>query len=93
MNREDWWDRALIVREKGTDRTRFLQGQVDKYTWVDRGSSYLLADPLAAIVLAQLEFVDVIQERRRDAWLRYAAELRGWATKAGVQLPDGRHGR
>ena len=79
MNREDWWDRALIVREKGTDRTKFMLGEVDKYTWVDRGSSYLLADPLAAIVLAQLEFVDVIQARRKEASQRYAAELPRWA--------------
>ena len=93
VNREDWWDRALIVREKGTDRTRFMLGEVDKYTWVDRGSSYLLADPLAAIVLAQLEFVDVIQARRKDAWLRYAAELRGWAKPVGAQLPDRRRRR
>jgi dTDP-4-amino-4,6-dideoxygalactose transaminase len=87
VNREDWWDRALIVREKGTDRTRFMLGEVDKYTWVDRGSSYLLADPLAAIVLAQLEFVDVIQARRKDAWLRYAAELQRWAKLVDAQLP------
>ena len=87
VNREDWWDRALIVREKGTDRTRFMLGEVDKYTWVDRGSSYLLADPLAAIVLAQLEFVDVIQARRKQAWLRYAAELPRWAKSVGAQLP------
>jgi dTDP-4-amino-4,6-dideoxygalactose transaminase len=87
VNREEWWDRALIVREKGTDRTKFLQGQVDKYTWVDRGSSYLLADPLAAIVLAQVEFVDVIQARRKDAAMRYAAELPGWAKEVGATLP------
>jgi dTDP-4-amino-4,6-dideoxygalactose transaminase len=87
VNREDWWDRALIVREKGTDRTRFMLGEVDKYTWVDRGSSYLLADPLAAIVLAQLEFVDVIQARRKDAWLRYAGELQRWAKLVDAQLP------
>jgi dTDP-4-amino-4,6-dideoxygalactose transaminase len=87
VNREDWWDRALIVREKGTDRTRFMLGEVDKYTWVDRGSSYLLADPLAAIVLAQLEYVDVIQARRKDAWLRYAAELQRWAKLVDAQLP------
>jgi dTDP-4-amino-4,6-dideoxygalactose transaminase len=87
VNREDWWERALIVREKGTDRTKFLLGQVDKYTWVDRGSSYLLADPLAAIVLAQLEFVDVIQARRKEAWLRYADELKDWAARIGAQLP------
>jgi dTDP-4-amino-4,6-dideoxygalactose transaminase len=87
VNRDEWWDRALIVREKGTDRTRFMLGQVDKYTWVDRGSSYLLADPLAAIVLAQLEFVDVIQARRKEAWLRYATELPSWATRVGAQLP------
>ena len=87
VNREDWWDRALVVREKGTDRTRFLLGEVDKYTWVDRGSSYLLADPLAAIVLAQLEFVDVIQARRTEAWHRYASELPEWAAEVGAQLP------
>ena len=87
VNRADWWDRALIVREKGTDRTRSCSGEVDKYTWVDRGSSYLLADPLAAIVLAQVEFVDVIQARRKEAWLRYADELVDWAAKVGAQLP------
>jgi dTDP-4-amino-4,6-dideoxygalactose transaminase len=87
VNREDWWDRALIVREKGTDRTKFMHGEVDKYTWVDRGSSYLLADPLAAIVLAQLEFVDVIQARRKEGWLRYAAELQRWAKLVDAQLP------
>jgi len=87
VNREDWWDRALIVREKGTDRTKFMLGQVDKYTWVDRGSSYLLADPLAAIVLAQLEFVDVIQARREEAWNRYAIELQSWAVDVDAQLP------
>ena len=85
MNRDDWWDRALIVREKGTDRTRFMLGEVDKYTWVDRGSSYLLADPLAAIVLAQLEFVDVIQARRKEAWQRYAAELPDWAARRSAR--------
>ena len=87
VNRADWWDRSLIVREKGTDRTRFMLGQVDKYTWVDRGSSYLLADPLAAIVLAQVEFIEVIQARRKEAWLRYADALVDWAAKVGAQLP------
>ena len=87
VNRGDWWDRALVVREKGTNRTQFQRGQVDKYTWVDRGSSYLLADPLAAIVLAQLEFSDVIQDRRRAASTRYSAELESWACTVGAQLP------
>ncbi len=87
VNREDWWDRALIVREKGTDRTKFMLGEVDKYTWVDRGSSYLLADPLAAIVLAQVEFVDIIQARRQEASQRYSAELANWAVKVGALLP------
>jgi dTDP-4-amino-4,6-dideoxygalactose transaminase len=87
VNREDWWDRSLIVREKGTNRTQFQQGKADKYTWIDRGSSYLLADPLAAMVLAQLEYADVIQGRRMQTWTRYASELMSWACRAGVQLP------
>ena len=87
VNDPELWDRARIVREKGTDRSRFLEGLVDKYTWVDRGSSYLLADPLAAVLLAQLEFGATIQQRRRDAVERYRSGLARWTDDHDVVLP------
>lgn len=80
-------ERAEIVREKGTNRSRFLRGQVQKYTWVDLGSSYLPSDILAAFLFAQLEMRDAIQSRRAEIWDRYAGELEGWAAKSGVKMP------
>ena len=80
-------ERAEIVREKGTDRSRFFRGQVDRYTWVDVGSSYLPSDLLAAYLWAQLEQRERIQQRRCDIWRTYATELRAWASERGVQLP------
>jgi dTDP-4-amino-4,6-dideoxygalactose transaminase len=80
-------ERAEIIREKGTDRARFFRGQVDKYTWVDLGSSYLPSELLAAVLLAQLEAREEIQERRRGIWERYAAGLAGWAAETGSRLP------
>lgn len=80
-------DRAEIIREKGTNRSRFFRGQVDKYTWVDIGSSYLASDILAAVLLAQLEAREKIQASRRRVWQRYAEQLPGWAADRGVQLP------
>jgi dTDP-4-amino-4,6-dideoxygalactose transaminase len=80
-------DRARIVREKGTNRTQFLQGEVDKYTWVDLGSSYLPSDLLSAFLLCQLEERAKIQEMRGAIWDRYAENLTAWSTKEGVQLP------
>ena len=80
-------ERAEIVREKGTNRARFFRGQVDKYTWVDLGSSYLPSDILAAILLGQLEHREEIQARRLQIWERYRAELADWALENGVQLP------
>ena len=85
-------ERAEIIREKGTNRSRFFRGQVDKYTWVDIGSSYLPSDMLAAYLVGQMEKADVIQSKRRRVWERYDAELAGWAEKHGVQtptIPDG----
>jgi len=79
--------RAEILREKGTDRSRFFRGEVDRYTWVDVGSSYLLSDLLAAFLLAQLERRAAIQERRRRLWERYRGELAGWAAEREVRLP------
>jgi len=87
INRPDWEERAEIVREKGTNRSRFLRGQVDKYTWVDVGSSYLPSEILAAFLLAQLEARDAIQVRRVQIWQRYQAELQDWAAQEGVGLP------
>lgn len=80
-------ERAEIIREKGTDRSRFFRGQVDKYGWVDIGSSFLLSDLLAACLLAQLENVTSIQGRREEIWQQYHRELGDWATRAGVQGP------
>jgi dTDP-4-amino-4,6-dideoxygalactose transaminase len=85
-------ERAEIIREKGTNRTKFYRGQIDKYTWVDLGSSYLPSDILAAYLLAQLESHQVIQRRRHEIWSRYARELGGWAARSGVQMPVVPHG-
>ena len=80
-------ERAEIIREKGTNRSRFFRGQVDKYTWVDIGSSYLPSDILAAFLFAQLEGREGIQTRRRAIWERYYAQLSAWAQQRGVGLP------
>jgi dTDP-4-amino-4,6-dideoxygalactose transaminase len=71
VNRERWVERAEILQEKGTDRSRFFRGQVDKYSWVDIGSSYLLSEIAAAFLWAQLEDVDEITARRMHIWHRY----------------------
>jgi dTDP-4-amino-4,6-dideoxygalactose transaminase len=80
-------ERAEILREKGTDRSRFFRGQVDKYTWVDIGSSYVLSDILGALLVAQLEAHREIQAHRARIWHRYATELAGWAATRDVRLP------
>lgn len=80
-------DRAEILREKGTDRTKFLRGQVDKYTWVDVGSSWVMSDLLAAILCGQLERADEIYEKRMHIWNRYNIELADWAQNNNVMTP------
>jgi len=80
-------ERAEILREKGTNRSRFFRGQVDKYTWVDVGSSYLPSDMLAAFLYAQLENYEAIQAKRKWIWEYYQAHLADWAASAGVRLP------
>ena len=87
INDAQFNERAEILREKGTDRSRFFRGEVDKYTWVDIGSSYLPSDLLAAFLRAQLEHRDQIQSRRRQIWEAYARELASWAEANGVRLP------
>ncbi|MGB8215560.1 MAG: dTDP-4-amino-4,6-dideoxygalactose transaminase [Anaerolineales bacterium] len=80
-------ERAEIIREKGTNRSRFFRGQVDKYTWVDVGSSYLPSDILAAFLLAQLEQRQPVQAQRRKVWEFYQAHLQDWALAHEVRLP------
>ena len=87
INNPALFERAEILREKGTDRSKFFRGQVDKYTWVDLGSSYLPSDLLAAFLLAQLERAEEIQVRRRSLWLRYFERLSPWAGRIGARLP------
>ncbi len=77
-------DRAEILREKGTNRQQLLRGQVDKYRWLEVGSSYLLAEVCSAMLLAQLEHRDQIQETRRTAWDRYDSGLARWRNQHDV---------
>lgn len=87
--------RAEIVRDKGTNRARFWRGEIDKYTWVDEGSSYVPSELLAAVLCAQLEGFGGIQAKRMHVWDRYSAELADWAKQAGAELmwipPDCSH--
>lgn len=80
-------ERAEIIREKGTNRARFYRGQVDKYTWVDIGSSYLPSELLAAFLYGQLEACEDIQSRRKRLWDFYNENLPEWATTHEVTLP------
>jgi dTDP-4-amino-4,6-dideoxygalactose transaminase len=87
INHSSYIDRAEIIREKGTDRSRFFRGQVDKYSWVDVGSSYLPSDLLAAFLYAQLEARTRIQSARRAIWKRYYDGLQAWASQNATRLP------
>lgn len=85
LNDSSFLKRAEIIREKGTNRSAFFRGEVDKYGWVDIGSSFLPSDILASILWAQLECIDLLHERRKRIWQNYAEslvgiELNGWAT-------------
>ncbi len=87
VNDQRYIERAEIIREKGTNRSRFFRGQADKYTWVDIGSSYLPSDILAAFLYAQLEAREEIQAKRRRIWEYYLEHLQDWALDGGAQLP------
>jgi dTDP-4-amino-4,6-dideoxygalactose transaminase len=87
INEPELLERAEIVREKGTDRSRFFRGQVDKYSWVDLGSSYVMSDVLAAFLYAQLEVWETIQAKRRRIWDYYDNHLRRWANSRGIGCP------
>ena len=87
INGPQFIQRAEIIREKGTNRTRFFRGEVDKYSWVDVGSSYLPSDLLAALLLSQLEVWKEIQAKRQKIWQTYYVSLKEWATRQNVALP------
>jgi dTDP-4-amino-4,6-dideoxygalactose transaminase len=87
INDPEFVERAEIIREKGTNRSRFFRGQVDKYTWVDLGSSYLPSDILAAFLYGQFEQRERIQSHRKALWDTYNLALGDWSQKNGVQLP------
>jgi dTDP-4-amino-4,6-dideoxygalactose transaminase len=87
INDPQYIERAEVIREKGTNRSRFYRGQVDKYTWVDIGSSYLPSDMLAAYLYAQLEVQEQIQAKRQEIWEYYHKHLQDWAEKHGIRFP------
>jgi len=87
INEPKYIERAEIIREKGTDRSRFFRGQVDKYTWVDIGSSYLPSDMLAAFLYAQLEAGELIQAKRKTIWQNYYQGLMDWADTNNIAVP------
>lgn len=87
INNPEFVTRAEYIREKGTNRARFFQGMVDKYTWVDIGSSYLPSDILSAILFAQLENYEKIQAKRKAIWEFYDENLKEWAQYHQVQTP------
>jgi dTDP-4-amino-4,6-dideoxygalactose transaminase len=87
VNDERFAERAEVVREKGTDRSRFLRGEVDKYTWVDLGSSYLPSELVAGFLEAQLAHADEVIARRRVVWARYHTGLAALAASGELELP------
>jgi len=88
INDERFFDRAEIIREKGTNRSAFFRGEVDKYNWVDLGSSFLPSDIIAAILYAQLQELKRIQNRRIEHWNKYHELLAPIADRIGFSLPE-----
>jgi len=87
INDEKFIRRAEIIREKGTNRSAFFRGVLDKYTWVDCGSSYLPSELIAAFLYAQFEQAERINQKRMDIWNQYDNGLRSLASDGGVRLP------
>jgi len=80
-------ERAEILREKGTNRSNFLRGQVDKYTWVDNGSSWVISDLLASLLTGQLERIQEVTDGRLTSWKKYYESLHDWAFESNIELP------
>ena len=88
INNNNFIERAEIIREKGTNKSKFLRGEIDKYTWVDIGSSYLVSDMLAAFLLAQLENLDEISKKRKEIFDYYYENLEKLQTAGELKLPS-----
>ncbi len=87
VNDRSFEKRAEIIWEKGTNRSEFYRGEVNKYGWVDTGSSFLPSEISAAFLWAQIEKLDAIQQKRKDIWKRYYEGLSDWAKEINIQLP------
>lgn len=87
INNPDMIERAEIIREKGTNRSKFFRGEVDKYTWVDVGSSYLPSEIIAAFLFAQLEKAEEINQKRLEIWQKYYDGLEKFEKKGILRLP------
>lgn len=87
INDSQFCDRAEIIWEKGTNRSAFFRGEVDKYGWVDIGSSFLPSEIIAAFLWAQLENIEKIQDKRKEIWNNYFLKLNDWAHKNKIKLP------
>lgn len=87
INDEQFVNRAEIIREKGTNRSAFFRGEIDKYGWVDMGSSFLPSDLIAAFLYAQLENIESIQNKRLQIWQAYYQALKKWEDAGKIKLP------
>ncbi|MBU1097104.1 MAG: dTDP-4-amino-4,6-dideoxygalactose transaminase [Ignavibacteriae bacterium HGW-Ignavibacteriae-2] len=87
INDDKYVNRAEIIWEKGTNRAEFFRGNINKYGWVDSGSSFLPSDILAAYLWAQLENLDDIQLKRKNIWQHYYDSLKNWADTSNISLP------
>lgn len=87
INDKRFAERAEIIWEKGTNRSAFFRGEVDKYGWVDVGSSFLPSEIIAAFLWAQLENIGRIQQVRKQHWAHYSDTIGNWAASVGIQLP------
>jgi len=87
INEEQYVQRAEIIREKGTNRSQFFRGEVDKYGWVDIGSSFLPSDIIAAFLYAQLENITAIQKKRKAIWQNYYEQLKPLEQQGNISLP------
>ena len=87
INDKRFIERAEIIREKGTNRSKFFRGEVDKYGWVDIGSSFLPSDIIAAFLYAQIEHLDLIQRKRIEIWNKYYKELKFLEENKKIKLP------
>ena len=87
INHSEYFERAEIIREKGTNRSAFFRGEVDKYGWVDIGSSFLPSEIIAAFLFAQLEHLDTIQQKRKQIWEHYYNSLQNLEKEGFIKLP------